>query len=320
MVILFIILIGLLTYRYYRNLWTLGWSGVWSQTRKLAWHFFLMVCLLVSSVALVALLVGIQTLFSRWRPIKVFISYQHANKALVDELTIALDSPLLRVDFVPFEPTDHDEVIESVGNKIRDADTVVVLPGLEQSFVDAEILAAYALRRPILFLHHDQKQTTPNTALRGYPVFKLSELRRSEFRPLARFIAHIAGSWRDKMRNFSRVSAGFGRRLAIVVFFYIVGAGLVINLISDMLGVISIRWAYSFGLFFCWVVTVVVLLLFNYSYVATVVARFRAIRVARQTISTGNLSFEILSSGLDHTKGDRLILECLEKEPLMLKH
>lgn len=319
-VILFVALVGFFAYRRYQLFTELGWGGFWNLVRKFAWHFFLMLSLLASSVAVVALFVGIQTLFSRWRRIRVFISYQHGNKALVDELTNTLDSSLLEVKFVPFEPADHDRLIATVGNGIRNADFIVVLPGHEQSFVDGEILAAYVLRRPIVFLHHDANQTTPNTALRGYPVFKLSELRRNGFRSLARFITHIANSWRDKMRNFSRVSAGFGARFARVAFIYICGVGIIIDSIGDILIVIDIQLASRFGLFVWWAIAAVASLILHYSYVTIVVERFRAMRVARQTIPTGDLSFEILSRGLDHTEEDRLILSSLEKEPLKLRH
>jgi len=278
-----------------------------------------MVCLLSVSVAIVAIFVGLQTLFSKWRPIRVFISYQHSNKDLVDELATSMKSTLLKLDFVPFEPSDHDKVIQTVRKKIQGSDAIVVLPGLEKSFVDAEILAASTLLRPILLLHHDKMQTTPDTAFSGYPIFKLSELRRHGFQPLERFITHITGSWRDKIRDFDRVSTGFGERFAAMVF-YIFVTGVVTRFFTDILGAISIHWGFYVGITFWWIVVTVMLLFYNYSYLTTVVERFRAIRVARQVIPTGKLSFELLFNGLKYLEGDRNILECLEKEPLELRH
>ena len=51
--------------------------------------------------------------------------------------------------------------------------------------MDAEILAASALGKAIVFLKLRDDQTTPDTASKGYPVFDLLTLQEHGFHPLA---------------------------------------------------------------------------------------------------------------------------------------
>jgi hypothetical protein len=158
LLILLIILLLLLGYMGIRK-----WNGAWFAqyenhhqpgiigpilrfVKQLAW----MTLFCVSAVVVVAILSFLRALLGRWRPVNVFISYEHQHSEIVSTLRTVLKNRWINPLFVPFEPTDHDTLIQNVQRSIKISDLIIVLPGSERSFVDAEILTASALEKPLL--------------------------------------------------------------------------------------------------------------------------------------------------------------------------
>jgi hypothetical protein len=90
----------------------------------------------------------------------------------------------VRLPFV--QNTDHDTLLDKVKQAIRDCDVFVCLPGKTPSFVESEVLMAFGLEKPLLFvLAEKDTPRLPNTAKKGYPMFALERLETERFRTLS---------------------------------------------------------------------------------------------------------------------------------------
>jgi len=319
---LFVSVIGLLAYIIYRtwsNYYELGWSGIVGIWLNMLRHLILMLALAAGVIAVVAIAVGIQAITGRWRKIRIFISYQHEHLMLVSNLKSALNSPWLEADFVPFSPADHDTIIDTVRRRVKETDILLVLPGSDRSFVDAEILAASILEKPIVFLRLSNDQTTPDTALKGYPVFDLLKLQEHQFRPLQRFLLYVSRSSRDMVRNFIRASADFYKQFDLIFSIYFV-VGSMSRLSYDILATVNVAWASTLGLAFLWLITALLVGIFVVSYARVVIERLRAIRIVRQRIITGDLTFELLAKGLGRLRLDLQVLNCILRHSPPTRH
>jgi hypothetical protein len=308
------------TYRFYANAWELGWQGWIRQMTAVIRQLGIMLLLFAGVVALVGLLTCALALLSRWRKVRVFVSYHHTIEVAASEVSEAIRQRWIAVFRMPFEPRQHDEVVDDLRRQLRRADVILVLPGEATSFVDAEILAASTLQKAILFLRTHDEQTTPNTALTGYPVFDIGKLRQEDYVPLLRFIAYVAGTWRDTLRNFARATATFVQELDVLYAIWTAGAGLAINLVYKLLGVIRLEWQFRFALGLFWITTIVTVSIFALSYVLAVVNRWKAMSIVRQKILTGDCTFSLLQQGLDALASDRAIVTTLDRAPRPLRH
>jgi hypothetical protein len=129
----------------------------------------------------------------------------------------------LRAEKLPFvEKPDSDTLIEQVGEQISDCDVVVCVPGKFPSFVEAEILTAYGLKKPMLFVFVEADAPyLPNTAKKDCPVFALGGLQREGFRTLANFCSYLVADLRSTAGLYKAVFEHLGHcgLLAVAVFF-----------------------------------------------------------------------------------------------------
>ena len=270
--------------------------------------------------SLLLLSTGGQLLLSRWKRLVVFISYQHDAEPIAAQIAASLKNHHVESIYQPYQPGEHDVVVEEVRRMIRSSDAVVAIPGPVRSFVDAEILAASVREKPIIFIKRADGETLPDTALKGYPVFRYTCVSRQKFAPLSRFIKFACNHWTDALRNILRVSASLVP-IAVTIGFVIA----LLDFIADFANVILLLFVGLESMF--WVdIGEEVIFLFSFAVATAVVItlaiwrRTRAIRVCRQKIISGNLTYKILSDGLGPSAADQAIIDCLEKEPLMPRH
>lgn len=295
-------------------------QGPW----KLLGLFFKQIGLMLVFSAAVIMIVWIilifQTATGRWRSIRIFLSYQHEHSDLVKALGNTLKSRWISPDFIPYIPADHDKTIGSVQQLLKSADLIIVLPGLEKSFVDAEILAASALAKPIIFLKVNSGQKTPDTSYKGYPVFDLSKLEEFQFRPLQRFILYVSRSSRDITRNFARATKGLRKKASVIfiVFFIVSVASSIIGPLVNVF--ISPEWEQKTHIYKYWGIIFLAVIIFVIKYIQVVLDKLLAIRVTRQKIITGELTHELLSKGLGGLAADQQIIDCILLHSLPVRH
>lgn len=263
-------------------------------------------------VIVVAILSTLRALLGKWRTINVFISYEHRHKDIVSILRSSLDSRWINPVFVPFEPTDHDILIEKVQRSIKSADLVLVLPGSQKSFVDAEVLTASALEKPIIYIKVTDTQRTPDTSYTGYPVFDLEKLQKYSYAPLSRFILYIGNAATDMMKNFFRTTNSFYHKKGLNVLLGFLACDTVTRFLEGFVSFfVNVEWERKTGYFVYWTFTAIAVLIFATVYLGVLNERRRAIRVTRQKIRTGSLTFEMLSKGLDALYADKAIMDCM---------
>ena len=121
------------------------------------------------------------SLVTHWRP-SLFISYHHSHQTLSgemeDELRVRQFQPL-RIEYR--EGAAHQEIVATSVVKIRACDLLMSIPGSAQSFVEAEVLSASTLEKPVVFLVSENGGSLPNTASKTYPVFSLERVRDDSF-------------------------------------------------------------------------------------------------------------------------------------------
>ena len=282
-------------------------------------HLRVMLLVAVGVLALLPLYGVIALLGSRWRRLRVFIGYSHIHEAVVPRIASSLVMHGLRVDFLPMGAPAHDAVISRVQGALSESDVLLTLPGVERSFVDAEILTASALGKPIVFLRVGTESTLPDTAFEGYPVFNLDRLEPLRFRPLARFLEYACHHRRDVLRDVHRVWVGFWFFLSAFGMVYM-ALGVVGELVGIALGLISFEVKLRAVLIAHWVAFVVVVVGFVASVLVSAALKVRAMRVARQAMLTGRVTYKKLAEGLSGSVSDQEILRVLEPGPLMLRH
>ena len=155
-------------------------------------------------LVLIFLICAILYFTAKGGKVAVFVSYFHKNAVIAKEVAEALSCRQIRVLHIPFDDYDYDEVISSVRKKVQSCDVVVSVPGPDRSFVDAEVFAASALRKPIIFIRADQSRL-PDTAYTGYPVLNWSELRFFGLRHLVSLCLLVAGHVSFARRQIFRI-------------------------------------------------------------------------------------------------------------------
>lgn len=288
----------------------------------------------VAALGVLALLVGYLLVLSNRR--RVFVSFHHSHEALAEELAEALSKYGLVVRRIPFDPAhDHDRLLSSVLTEVRRCDAVVCLPGPRASFVENEILAASTLRKFIVFVVGDEVARLPNTALYGYPVFRLNRIRRRKFAPLSDLLLLGMGSLRATWRHlnsvgtlpafFPSVKVGLFAVASALVVPYLAGGftalwlggraealTLMTTLHRNFLSWESLREGGLGGFIFVSLMLIGTALL--------LVNQLRSRRVLRQQILTGRATRATMASLLGASRMGRQILACLWKEPPLADH
>jgi hypothetical protein len=273
---------------------------------------------LAFGIAAVLTIALIDLLASRWRRIRVFISFQHEREKEATEAAKALSQHSIKPFLLAFEKREHDAVLKTVRRELKTCDILVAFPGPEQSFVDGEILTVSTQGKPVLIIRHESR-TLPATAFRGYPVFHPEKLSSAHYTPLARFILYVSGHWRDALHNTHRAMAGSWKALAamgaVAILFPIV-ATMVLNILSVFNSRIAIHMQVWLGIFVSGVATLII----SFSAALFQFSKFRAMRVARQKALTPGLTYAILRRCVSNLERDQSMLECLEESPLVVGH
>ncbi len=269
--------------------------------------------LALAIVGLTLLTIVAQLLSSRFH-VSTFISYQHEFEHQAKHLRACLAENGIKSFLLEFAERDYDTTIEEVGNALKKSDIVIVIPGAAISFVDAEVLAAYVLRKPVLFLKFSERNTLPDTAAEGYPLFRAEKLESFKWLPLIRFCRYAANHWLDVPTNIQRALRAFWT--LVLVFSVTVGVVFFLeHLIHPLIAYFSTELALWIGYgitnftLLIWLGMVVVSLFLSILY------KRIAARIAKQTIMTKRFTVEKLHRGLSDLEADKQIIVCLEREP-----
>jgi len=281
--------------------------------KQLGW----MVLFSIAIVILVAVVCAFQALFGKWRKLRIFISYEHRYKTFVPLLQEELNDRWIQPSFLPFGPADHDTLIEKVRHSIKLSDMLLVLPGSERSFVDAEVLAASTLEKPIIILKVTDDQRTPDTGFKGYPIFDVHQLKKHQYQPLKRFVRYVGNAAVDVMKNFFRATTEFyeDKGLFVIVGFFACDT-LSIMLSPEISFFVNHQWEEKARDIIYWIFTISAVVIFAISYIGVVIEKMRAIAIVRQKIRTGDLTLELLSKGLNTLGKDKAILDCIVPAPM----
>ena len=268
-----------------------------------------------------------------WRRVRVFISFQHDREHQAREVENRLRAEGFQVLRLPFESiADHTALLTRVRHLLRHCDAVVCLPGARASFVEAEILAASAMNKLIIFVVEADSSRLPNTALYGYPVFRLQKLVVRQYRPLASLIKLACGGLAESGRlvgNVSNLWSIFPSASACI--WCLVGYWLLAWLsgifVSAHLGTtteaLQFAWTYPSALW-GWLGTGVWWYFLLSAYVAGTSLLLFGLRNVRSTMrQTGpqyGSGFDTLRRSLGATLRGRRILVCLLRAPLQAEH
>lgn len=317
-VALLALLLALYLHRYFTNLWAYGIRAV---LRDFLTQLKIGALGLGAFAALVTAFLLLQLSLSRWRRIRIFVSYQHTHLPLAEAAVAALLRLGLEPTYVPYRTTaEHDGVIAEARDKLRRSDAMIVFPGLDKSFVDAEVLSATSLCKVVMLVKIGDADTLPDTALRGYPVFELRALQCTDFRPIKGYLDFVCNSWRGTLETFVRAAQEF-----LAQFFTFCGLYIVVGRIvqdaanalifmgrADLAGTAGGLWYVGLA-----AVSVVIL---TYTYLGAVTGRLRSSRIARQSIVTGHFTYRELSKALGRRRADQDILAAMQKEALAARH
>ncbi len=265
----------------------------------------------IVSLALVA-----QLAISRWRKLTVFISFFHENEDVAERLETFFKQRRTKVLRLLYQPRRHDEVILKVRELLLSSDMMIVIPGPNRSFVDAEILAAAVLKKPVTFIKIVASDTRPDTAFSGYPVFGWQLLNAKALVPLARFVSYACNHWTDAFRNCWRAIS----EVYTAVFALAGGCMLTLGVVDSfdwLLYLVSPSLYFMIRVVLGSISAIVFTILTVIIFPLSMIQKWQAIRVAKQTLITGTLTFRILSNGLSSLRSDQAVIECLEKAPLM---
>jgi hypothetical protein len=295
---------------------------------RLVFYFSIPVVIYLYSVIAFFIL---RIIFSRWGAPRIFISYKHLYESNARELKKAFEAANFRVEFLEFEAeAKHDQVIHQVQQKIRRSNGVVVIPDAQKSsFVDAEIMAATALRKPVVILRHTDQQKLPDTAYSGFPVFNLDQLITLKYEPLFQYYLYACNHIRHaSFEAFSIVSSGEGKLWDTLDKGWKVGfgTGLVLTFLFDepgtwlydwlsfLLGPMTSIWRVGAGLLGVALVIAMSLLVFWGRMVGSWLTIQQTLQVARQTFLTGATTYKYLVNAFQEMYPD--ILKVLERKPL----
>jgi hypothetical protein len=202
--------------------------------------------LLISTGALCFMAVGWARL-TKTRP-RIFLSYHHSHYQQILPFAAALRTAKLEPSFVNFSDSyEHDRLLDDIYDRVKQADFFICFPGLEPSFVEAEIAAAISARKPIFIMLSQHNRGAPNTSHKSYPALMLETLQSENYKSLKAFIAYLYGNWWSTAKLFCDVSDFKQTQLAIVgIPFMIVFVLLVVVL---FFGAITLRVAEFISFF-----------------------------------------------------------------------
>jgi hypothetical protein len=287
-------------------------SGYINSEWRFVYQLLLMVILLIVVVIIVGVLSLLNALTGRWTSIQVLIVYEHKHKDLVALLGKDLSTQKIMPFFIPFVPMEHDVLIENVRRAIKKCTAVIVLPGSQKSFVDAEILAASALEKPIIHLKVTDDQKTPDTSFKGYPVFDLERLKQFQLTPLQQFLLYITRSPKELLKNFCRATISFYEKKGIYVVIGIFACDTFSTMLMPVASLFAgLQWEELVRYIIFWSLTIVTIGIFGFLYIQAIIARIRAMRITRQQVITGNMTHQLLEKGLDTLQSDQEIVYCI---------
>lgn len=260
----------------------------------------------------------IDLLTSRWRRIRVFISFQHEREDEAAKAESILSQHSIKPFLLSYGEREHDDVLEIVNRELDKCDALVVFPGRERSFVDGEILVVASRRKPVLIVRHESG-FLPDTAYRGYPVFNPEKLASDQYLPLARFTLYVCRHWRDALYNIQRAMVSAWHGLAAIAVGAVV-AIIVRNLVQSILGFFSPRLATHFHGWWSILLLGGAAVIISCCAVVLQLYKLSAMRVARQKVRTAGLTYDILCRGLSDLASDEEVLRCLEQPMLVPRH
>ena len=124
--------------------------------------------------------------------IKVFISFSHECEDAAELIEKRLSKTSIIPIRVPYvEGSSHQVIIDNVLSGIAKCDLLVCVPSNSGSFVDHEVFAASAAKKPIIFIVSEFSGSLPDTADKRYPVFSAERLRSTNYRPLVFLIRYL---------------------------------------------------------------------------------------------------------------------------------
>jgi hypothetical protein len=272
----------------------------WTYALRLTGGLIFLLILIVTIRIIVKLFGG------RHKRTRVFISYFHEYSDIASEIRHALELDNMRVALIPFSDYEYDKLIAAVRKEIVLCDCVIVIPGKNRSFVDAEVLAASVLVKPMLFIDIGHR-TAPDTALSGYPVFQWKIIKKLECKAIPYFIRFITPNCCDEITRTAGIiknslSHGFILSFAIAVISY------AMEIISLPLGInypviIEDYSERTFWILYC--------LLLIYVLVLGLFQIFKVDIIARQLSVTGTRTKEKLISLLRSTYDSKLRVRAL---------
>jgi hypothetical protein len=294
--------------------WIMGLSGDF-QRGDLSKDTYLrfMYLLRISSNTLcgfIIVIILLQIIFTRWRNLRVFISFHLSDISKAQEIANALKAQYILTDVFYSESAGHDDVVDVIRKKIMEADSVLVLPGATTSFVDAEILAATIARKTVVLITTHNEDKLPNTAYQGYPVFFYDELLKRDFRPLADFLNFIHADF-TYLFNLAMTRTFFPLIIVCMPCFIVFGC---VDNIATLVGYIA-GWSsvLYIGLLSGYVAYAIFVATLFICWAWTCYDRYRAARIARQSILTGTATYDQLKKYLLDTAD---IIDCVKQSPL----
>ncbi|MEZ4918711.1 MAG: hypothetical protein R2792_06345 [Saprospiraceae bacterium] len=293
--------------------WAKAFGQVFTSYAEGAYRFLIPVLFVLGGTLLLLMLIQL-LFFTRWRKIRVFISYKHLYMPIANELKTFFEqkNKAFKVEMLPFETRTHDDTVATVRGMIRRADIMVCIPDPEApSFVNAEILAMSVLNKPIVLVRHHKDQLLPHTALSGYPVLELATLRQFKFVPLANYALFICRHYTDLKRLLNRLVVGlaFFELLNEYKWHLLV---VLAAILSGFAGWVAFK-AFLAALLVLTMTITAIFIIIGYT------VDWRASKIARQEMLSGNTTFEKLDEALSEMDSDWHIAECLDKKALPSK-
>ncbi|MFK7774939.1 MAG: hypothetical protein AB8F94_22560 [Saprospiraceae bacterium] len=277
-------------------------------------------------ISIAAILIPLILLFrTRFRKPVVFISFKHVHEEKAIDLETRLKVENFEVERLAFSPNyTHDEVVSQVLVKLQKADVVVTIPDAKNaSFVDSELLAASALKIPIVLMQYQKQQAQPGTLLLGYPVFNYQSVQEKKFLPLFRFLLFVTRSSRDYLNQVIRIFRQMFDPITLGIFGLVVAAFLLIKF-----GFQLIKWIlldvlqWNIGHFILesdeMYHSLFIILILGFT-VYSIVNAFYTIGVARQITVTGKESYQTFKDAFSYLKKDKEMLECIHQNNLEAK-
>lgn len=290
------------------------------------------------AIFLAAFLIGIcmvVNLVIGRRRARVFISFQHERDSIADALASELARSGISPVRLPFvEDPNHDILLDQVKRAIRDCDVFVCLPGRRPSFVESEVMMAFGLEKPIVFvLIEADTPRLPNTAKKGYPMFALERLQFEKSRILANFCSYLAADWRSTARLYGAIFAfGYWSLVVGLLLAYLVS----ILATLGVMGPSVLPKVDAHGSLLLWAsdvvhdpptlcFVVIFLVIFFVPYSVFMMTRLRIRSRIRQAISAEKFSESLfsesfLSKALDYSLAGEDLLKVLYRSDIPAEH